>query len=262
MTQTAGDRLLAAVLADPADDGPREAFADYLRETGQIARADFITAQLGVDTFFRRFGNPPADCKDPTCQCHAFDRRQVDLLEASRPGFDVLGGTPWAPGSPLWAFHGWLEGRMGVGLDYGTNNHLTHRLEIARGFVEAVSVHEEGFRRMARTLFRHQPVTAVHLAGKVPTFYPSLTSPPHAGWPAITAEYAWRDRGNAYAHPQRSSPFAAHVINGDVFAHLAGYVRRESGWAWYTSVTAAQAALSDACVAHGRRLAAAQPEEA
>jgi uncharacterized protein (TIGR02996 family) len=33
----------------PLDDGPREAYADFLRETGQTARANFVLAQLRLD---------------------------------------------------------------------------------------------------------------------------------------------------------------------------------------------------------------------
>jgi uncharacterized protein (TIGR02996 family) len=40
------ERLLRAILVAPWDDGPREAYADYLREHGQALRAEFL--QLGI----------------------------------------------------------------------------------------------------------------------------------------------------------------------------------------------------------------------
>jgi uncharacterized protein (TIGR02996 family) len=42
-------RLLRAVCADPFDDAPREAFADWCRGVGRVARADYIQAALAGD---------------------------------------------------------------------------------------------------------------------------------------------------------------------------------------------------------------------
>jgi uncharacterized protein (TIGR02996 family) len=49
------DALLAAVLADPDADLPRLVYADYLDETGDRARAEFIRVQLAV----HRLADPP-----------------------------------------------------------------------------------------------------------------------------------------------------------------------------------------------------------
>ena len=40
--------LFAAILANPADDAPRLAFADYLDAHGEKNRAEFIRAQIGI----------------------------------------------------------------------------------------------------------------------------------------------------------------------------------------------------------------------
>jgi uncharacterized protein (TIGR02996 family) len=41
-----GDSLLQAIIANPADDLPRLAYADWLEERGQVGQANFIRRQL------------------------------------------------------------------------------------------------------------------------------------------------------------------------------------------------------------------------
>lgn len=51
------DALLAAIIAEPADDTRRMAYADKCRELGDEDRADFIETQLEM----ARWGQPPGD---------------------------------------------------------------------------------------------------------------------------------------------------------------------------------------------------------
>jgi len=44
MGRTTADALLAAICAEPDDDGPRLAYSDWLEEHGDVARAEFIRA--------------------------------------------------------------------------------------------------------------------------------------------------------------------------------------------------------------------------
>ena len=45
---TDGDALFAAVLAEPDEDTPRLAYADWLDENGDPARAEFIRVQVAL----------------------------------------------------------------------------------------------------------------------------------------------------------------------------------------------------------------------
>ena len=45
---TDADALLAAILADPDDDTPRLAYADWLGESGDADRAEFIRLQCAI----------------------------------------------------------------------------------------------------------------------------------------------------------------------------------------------------------------------
>src|SRR5262245_21570265 len=63
--------LLAAVLADPADDTPRLVFADWLDEIGDpadAARAAFIRAEVAADRL--PFGEPDRDRLDRLAARH------------------------------------------------------------------------------------------------------------------------------------------------------------------------------------------------
>ena len=46
---TERDQLWRAVLAAPDDDAPRLAFADWLEDHGDAARADFVRTQIALE---------------------------------------------------------------------------------------------------------------------------------------------------------------------------------------------------------------------
>src|SRR5262245_59686176 len=73
-----GDALLRAVLVDPADDLPRLAYADWLDERGEVARAEFIRLQLELG----RIGHGPDRCRRRRCPCRQLSERAGALGRA------------------------------------------------------------------------------------------------------------------------------------------------------------------------------------
>lgn len=79
--------LLAPILANPDDDGPRLIFADWLEESGDGARAEFIRVQIELAKL------PPQGCSRHDAFWHgcggcqrtnALRRRERELFEANR----------------------------------------------------------------------------------------------------------------------------------------------------------------------------------
>src|SRR5262249_13335930 len=126
---TDGAALLQAILADPEDDTPRLAYADWLEEHGgdesQHARAEFIRLQV---EFARREARGDASRWDLT-------QRQKDLLAGHEQAWTAelrpLLGRSW---------------------------------EFRRGFVEKVRLTATQLLSRARALFRLTPVREVDLA--------------------------------------------------------------------------------------------------
>ena len=117
---TTADALLAAVVANPADDLPRLVYADWCEENGDAERAEFIRLQIG-----RANGTATADAhiREKVLQ-HAHAERWLAPLRQ--------------PGAPL-----------------GTRrSHAVFR----RGFVEAVWLPATWFVRTADKLFAACPV--------------------------------------------------------------------------------------------------------
>lgn len=208
MTDPVLGRLLAAVVADPDDDGPRLAYADRLEETGaDDARAEFIRVQA-------RLADPlmaPCACLPRyTCERCVLLRRERGLLSGDNPG--RLSSCPqprpgWAgplPDALPWDLGGWV---------------------FRRGFVEEVSIDWAGWRAWGAALVRGLPLRAVRLLGKEPTHYnghgpgmdywrwfdgsrvggPDSCDPdelPGALWPFYAAEVDARQR--TWEHPGRA----------------------------------------------------------
>jgi uncharacterized protein (TIGR02996 family) len=66
------DHLLAAIVAEPGDDLPRLAFADWLQENGEAERGEFIRLQIQLA---RETGSPPRTSTEKYC----YDQRRADL---------------------------------------------------------------------------------------------------------------------------------------------------------------------------------------
>jgi uncharacterized protein (TIGR02996 family) len=153
------EALVAAIAANPDDDAPRLAFADWLEERGDAARADFVRDQVRLDR------TPPG-----TDEHRQLFRRTVDSLRENlpawiRPACDLFGQpSSWKP-----------MRRSGRGLAValvGEVPRVIDWLAFERGDIGALggSFHaSDDSPRLARLLHMH-PVTrlslrAIHASG-------------------------------------------------------------------------------------------------
>ena len=219
-----GELLLRAVLCDPGDDTARLAFADWLDENGDERRAGFVR-----------------DCVANWPVIH--DLR--DELHSLRPaGMTVSGFGKQDDGDgerPCWRFG--VPGGIGESVS----------LVFDRGFVDEVRLPAAAFTEdFARELFARHPVTRVVLTDREPQqWLPEIRGLP----PGCANRWFWNVRG-----PDPSVPGYPHYVPRGV-QWSAVWLRAK----WYCdtptydTADAANAALSDACVAWGRSLAGLPP---
>ncbi len=55
---TEREAFIEAIAADPAEDTPRLAFADWLQENGEEDRAEFVRIACELDVRLRELGDP------------------------------------------------------------------------------------------------------------------------------------------------------------------------------------------------------------
>lgn len=252
--------LLAAILADPADDGPRLVFADWLDEHGQEEYAEFIRLECDLSILCEKRRKGTATEADEDRQRKLFDR-QSELIPTVYPRYV----------HPVFR---WLNAR---GIDYG--NCVFNR----GGFVASVTLPTLAFvggpcgscadeDRATRTaiddiegkcrqcdgtgrvpgiaadLFRTQPVTRVTLSDREP--FESRKGEKFRWWDGRSITPT-RD-----LHP--SSTLPAELYDG-----LTGFLPKESWDRLYTrdypTRAAAIDALSSAAVAWGREQAGLEP---
>ncbi len=146
--------LLAAVIADPADDMPRLLYADRCEELGDDARAEFIRVQM-------TFGNDPyweGICRE-TCEAPEFDgcpqrgarKREWELFHG-----EEARTLAWFSLPQPWARIARLE-------PFETDDTSFPYAVVRRGFVEHVILAWEDWRDHAEAILAAQPVTDVTL---------------------------------------------------------------------------------------------------
>jgi uncharacterized protein (TIGR02996 family) len=216
---TTAEAFLRTILEDPADDGVRLIYADWLEEHGQAERAEFIRLQVRRIEFGR--------------QCSLVGIRLRDW-------FGSLLGSSWT---------GYLQWRAypepaDLGF-FGDSAFPVVEWQVRRGFVQAVSLSLDDFRRCAAHLFRSQPVTQVTLTDRLAQ---SVVADPSRSWFTFL--------GNRYlANFSYDLPCCLEPFLGE--PHYSGLDLRKR---WdYPNQEAAQAALSRACVAWGRHEAELPP---
>jgi uncharacterized protein (TIGR02996 family) len=212
--------FLADILADPGDDFPRLAFADYLEETGaDPVRAEFIRVQL-------RLADPtmgPCACFPSRWPGRVYECRGCALR---RREYELRGDERF----PSWCPRAVADAVMAS----------TYR----RGFVGAVTLPTAAFLAHAAALFRAAPITGVRLEDVRPsrswnegrhshvwTWWSPGNGPAASQVPAAV----WRN----LVPPRDADPMPWHRIS----------VKD------YPSPEAAHAALSAACTRYGRSLA-------
>ncbi len=257
MTHTA-EQFLDAILADPDDDTPRLIFADWLDESGQPARAEFIRCQIALTPF------PVAPCQPNNAGLSLADwthlrRRERDILQANARDWWPEGVCPTRP-------YSFKVEPPKVTLITGDGHWGS--VIFARGFVHAVTLTAEacyggvcqecggtgqhpGYARVAwpcdlcsgtgktpgvaGALFRSQPVEKVTLSDKIPQ--PSATSgDPRCSWQSD-------DRDLPSWVPYGLLKLMAELDGDDLDGRT---------WLVYATEAAALAALNDAACLYGR----------
>jgi uncharacterized protein (TIGR02996 family) len=152
------DDLLRAILADPADDGARLAYADRLEEEGQTERAEFLRVQCELAQR-EADGRDRSECSwGGTCCCrsHELGRRERELLvEHYSEWLGHVGRL-----LPVWhKDHGYCWAAPGGG-------HVTP--DSRCGFVHAITCSCADWLAHGPAVVAAQPVTAVRLSDKRP----------------------------------------------------------------------------------------------
>jgi uncharacterized protein (TIGR02996 family) len=145
---TAGDAILRAILEEPADDGLRLIYADYLEEHGEGERAEFIRVQVDLGTFddayYLSFANRE------TCSISAVRqiRRSAELLHEA-----------------------WAMDLLALGLQ---SAHITcvNDWEFRRGFVSEVRCPLAAWMEHGEAVVKAHPVTRVVVTDREPASYP------------------------------------------------------------------------------------------
>ncbi len=142
MTTTLTD-LLGAILADPHSDELRLVFADFLEETGEDDRAEFIRVQCSLATWDR------ADAKRQYADrdwAAILRRRERELLANLWPSL-------W---QTLWPAASWY-----IVIPAGPPRPAA---VFRRGFVEHIALTLADFETHAEAIFRAAPVTSVRFS--------------------------------------------------------------------------------------------------
>lgn len=253
------DALIAAILADPADDLPRLVYADWLGEHGREDRAEFIRLQCLAAGQETNDGDGSAWCD--RCENYAWPekftkwcrgdvcrvRRRLATLLARHRGVwvakafvaaheshtrHILSGNfrptpPLTDGPFLWLF------RRGL---------ATFR----RGFVAEIRLPLAAFLAHAQAIFTRHPVERVTLTDREPEGVPG-------------SEQAWWLAEFLPVGPTVEA-YTPYTLPGCLWRELAGGDLGPSGAnRYYPDEFDAADAVSAACVAYGRELAGLPP---
>jgi uncharacterized protein (TIGR02996 family) len=238
---TDGDSLLRSVLERPADDAPRLVLADWYDEHGRPERGEFTRvgcelARLGRecrgggDGWCGRLGNG-------SCRPCGLAVREWDLLCGLAFNWFRMDGLATFADKVKGPFGGWASKRSGQpGIDI--------RAEVRRGFVASVSLPTAAFLAHAPALFAAHPVTEVRLSDVRP-------AQAYGPWCWFGHPDPSQDRPDVLPEPLWLK------LDGPFFVDFRS--ERIYGVQGYDTEGEAMAALSAACVAHGRQLAGLPP---
>lgn len=269
------DELLRSVLENPDDDQPRLVMADWLEENGEPERAEFIRVQCELartakdeTTRIRTndreaalmvlraqregFGtievlHDPFPHRDictvirvvPNKRFEALRRRERELLQ-SNVEWGITFAAIFHPDKPVpggWYGYGGCAGHGGPAVTW----------DWKRGFVGSIQIDCDDFMRHADAIFKAEPVVEVRLSDKHPLPSPNEEIDYRFQWMPVYHE----------SYPHQVHWELAGLLDKDEVMK----VTWASGLLMYAYRTAeeANAALSDACVAYGRKLAGLPP---
>lgn len=155
------DALLAAIIANRADDTPRLVFADWCEENGQPERGEFIRVQVEKNTLNPSLHRERCNCKG--CQLRRRERELLDehrgewfRLLNRRPGFGENALLRW------WPVASNEDERLDRGDDCPVMSEAMEG-DPTRGFVSSLTCSWSDWRTHAAAILARQPIERVKL---------------------------------------------------------------------------------------------------
>ena len=225
-----GDALLAAICADPADDLPRLAYADWLEEHDDAARAEFVRVQCELARLPHGPGHILGAMRDPSVErvgrlCQVVAR--ADALR--RRERELLGAYYGPPGGVRHAGRLAFAGAAFRPVALRPEEQLTFR----RGFVAAITCTLAVWLKHGPSLVKAAPLEEVRVSDR----RPAGPLPWHA------RSFAWFRA--SHSDDRDDLPPALHDL-------LPGGEQDGQSWRHYPTREAAEAALSAAALAWAR----------
>jgi uncharacterized protein (TIGR02996 family) len=229
-------KLLGAIRAAPLDDAARLAFADDLREKGDVEWAELIAVQVELAAgswacpgFMHACGEhlglaEMADRGCAVCRPWAILRkRELALIYRNRVRLLRT-----------------VDRRL-VG-DYADNHTFVVHGELVRGLVDRLKLPHDLFVEVARSVFARAPVTAVEITDRRPMV--STTYRPN--------RWGWFDARGRLAYALDD-----YHLHADIYARLPGGEKDhdpglDTRVTYYPEETTAREALARACLEFGR----------
>jgi len=158
-----GQKLLSAVLENPADDGPRLVYADWCEERGELDRATFIRVQIELASL-----PPEAEDEFYTPKGYlVWSQRRVLGRRQWRELVQVASGEWFLPLRYTWG-DGLREDRGLLLADGYADDEKGIEYVVRRGFVQSLQCRAEFWLTHADAITSQHPVEKVRLTTIVP----------------------------------------------------------------------------------------------
>lgn len=222
-----GEQLLAAICAEPNDDGLRLIYADWLDDTGDADRAEFIRVQLQLATLAGMGRAPEPEWIDPLVS------RELELWVHSPEWFaplkDVLRLVQIGDDHPD------EMTVLNFSIDGGTY------AVVRRGFASEFHVPADWWAGHGEAVVRSHPVERVKFTDRRP----------HQGVGG-SDRWFWYDDRRAESALTFGSPYIPEAILDVMIKRSGARLDYRNSWSNLTSAEMAWDVLSDACLKWAR----------
>jgi uncharacterized protein (TIGR02996 family) len=238
--------LLQVIIADPADNLARLAYADFCEEQGDVERATFIRLMIDL-------AKTHNECSE-TIGVADYPYRAVRdklswMVDNDSPDFVIPSWTLTEPGD--WTYQV-IDDHLQIRCGPPDLNDYLADFFWRGGFIDSVHTSMHLFRQYARHLFAAHPVTAVGISGMTPAGTYGRSSLPDY--------YCWvRQTSKEFMFDGHEFMFDGHrdKLPIDIFDLLSAPIDRGGvPMTQYRNMEAALADLEQACLIWGRNQAA------
>ncbi len=240
------DQIRRAICEKPDDTGLRLIFADALEESGDPMQAQFVRVMC-MPGFghceYSQAGKPRHSFTNPDHRllCSQCDHHYYAWDYIHNHSLGHLGGID---GALVGVYSG---PDVAVTIEFAKKVRIKTHFD--RGLIARVECTQSDFLAHAEAIFRHSPVTDVRLTDRIVFDH---------HWPDDGAEFG----GFAWSDEVHGVDLRGPAIASQLNKLMAGWHRIRNShrsWMWYDTKDAAEQALSQACVAYGRKLAGLPP---